>query len=193
MTETDQTTLRASEAAESAPIAPRRRDAMATTLRVLRLLSIVVWVGGLVFFAFVLAPVAFHVLPTTHEAGTIVGATLGILNTIGNTCGLVFAVATFALSSRVSLQQRKLLRAQLFVVLLMVAATVYVQVEIVPAMDRDRVAAGGDIDAAPRDNPARLDFQRLHPLSEKVEGSALLLGLGLVVLLGLERGDALTR
>ena len=166
---------------------------MATTLGVLRLLSIVVWVGGMVFFAFVLAPVAFQVLPSTHEAGTIVGATLHILNTIGNICGLVFAVATFALSSRVSLRKRKHLRAQLFVVLFMIAATVYVQVEIVPAMERDRVAAGGDVDAAPADNPYRLDFERLHPLSEKVEGSAILLGLGLVVLLGLNRDDAITR
>jgi hypothetical protein len=53
-------------------------------------------------------------------------------------------------------------------------------------MERDRVAAGGDVDAAPPDNPARLDFERLHPVSEKVEGAALLLGIAVVVLMGFE-------
>lgn len=188
MTQTDQTASR-----PNAHIAPSRKDAMAATLRVLRLLSVVVWVGGLVFFAFVLAPVAFQVLPTTHEAGTIVGATLRILNTIGDTCGFIFILATLALFTRVSPNQRKPLCAQGLLILIMLAATNYVQVAIVPAMEHDRVAAGGDIDADPPDNPYRVDFERLHPLSEKVEGSALLLGLGLVVLLGLEGGGSLRR
>ena len=37
-------------------------------LRFLMLLSLVAWIGGLIFFAFVLAPTAFQVLPTTHLA-----------------------------------------------------------------------------------------------------------------------------
>jgi hypothetical protein len=66
-------------------------------------------------------------------------------------------------------------------------ATAYVKWSIVPAMERDRVAAGGDVSAVPATNPARLDFERLHPISEKVEGTALLLGLGTVILVALER------
>jgi hypothetical protein len=57
-------------------------------------------------------------------------------------------------------------------------------------MERDRIAAGGDVDAASANNPARLDFERLHPLSEKVEGTALLLGLAVAVLMGLEKPSA---
>ncbi|HUD22270.1 MAG TPA: hypothetical protein VMQ60_05455, partial [Acidobacteriaceae bacterium] len=64
-----------------------------------------------------------------------------------------------------------------------------VQASIIPAMERDRIAAGGDVDAAPPDNPARLDFERLHPISEKVEGAALFLGLGVVVLMAFESGS----
>jgi hypothetical protein len=33
-----------------------------------------------------------------------------------------------------------------------------------------------------------LDFERLHPLSEQVEGSALFLGLGVVILMAAESG-----
>lgn len=40
-------------------------------LRFLTLLSLVVWMGGIVFFS-VVAPTAFHVIPTRLLAGTLV-------------------------------------------------------------------------------------------------------------------------
>jgi uncharacterized membrane protein len=159
---------------------------MIVFLRVLRLLALVVWVGGLIFFAFVLAPVAFHVLPSTHEAGTVVGATLRVLNAIGFFSGLIFLFATVLAWHRAAARVRRLLITQMLLVALMLGATCYVSASIIPAMERDRIAAGGDVDAARPDNPARLDFERLHPISEKVEGAALFLGLAAVVLLGME-------
>lgn len=162
---------------------------MTIFFRVLRLLTMVVWVGGLVFFAFVLAPIAFHVLPSTHDAGTVVGATLRILNELGNACGFIFLFATIRSWLRADARGRKIYVTQMLLVVLMIAATMVVQVSIVPAMERDRIAAGGDVDAAAPDNSDRLDFERLHPLSEKVEGSALLLGLAVVVMMGFEDGN----
>jgi len=159
---------------------------MRILFRILRLLSMVVWVGGLIFFAFVLAPVAFQVLPSNHEAGTVVGATLRILNQLGHACGFAFLFATIYPWLKSSPHYRRLLTAQLAAVVLMIAATMYVQAAIIPAMERDRIAAGGDIDVATPGNPARLDFERLHPLSEKVEGAALFLGLVVVILMGFE-------
>jgi uncharacterized membrane protein len=157
---------------------------MIVFLRVLRLLSMVVWVGGLIFFAFVLAPVAFHVLPSTHEAGTVVAGTLAILNDkIGLVCGFVFVMA---LPWRIRHTSARLFLAEILCVAGMMAATMVVQWGIVPQMERDRIAAGGDVDAASPDNIARLDFERLHPWSEKVEGMTLLLGLGVVVMMGFE-------
>ncbi len=159
---------------------------MTVFLRSLRLLTIVVWVGGLIFFAFVLAPVAFHVLPSTHLAGTVVAAALRILNDLGRICGLLFLLVSVALWYETDPRGRRLLLAELSLVLLMLAATMFVQSSIVPAMEKDRIAAGGDVDAAPRDNPARLDFERLHALSEKVEGTALFLGVAVVILIAAE-------
>jgi uncharacterized membrane protein len=162
---------------------------MNTLLRALRLLSIVVWVGGLIFFAFVVAPVAFHVLPSTHEAGTVVGGTLRVLNEIGVVCYGVFFVATaMCARSRAKALGPWLLTTQLVFVTLMLLATVYVKTSILPAMERDRIAAGGNVDAAAAGNPARVEFERLHGLSEKVEGSVLFLGLGVVVLMAAEGG-----
>jgi hypothetical protein len=154
-------------------------------LRVVQLLAMVVWVGGLVFFAFVVAPVAFHVLPTKHEAGMVVAGTLGALNEIGLVCGFLFLIGMpwKLVTNRASY----VALAELLCIAGMMGATMVVQWKIVPQMERDRIAVGGDVDAAAADNPARMDFERLHPVSEKVEGAALFLGLGVVVLMGLER------
>jgi hypothetical protein len=157
---------------------------MAFFLRTLRLLTIVVWIGGLGFFAFVLAPVAFGVLPSTHEAGLVVGGALIVLNGIGQLCGGFFALATIILWSRARVQARTLLLTQLLLIVLMMAATAYVQVSIMPAMERDRIAAGGIIEAAPPGNPARADFDRLHARSEQAEGTVLALGFLEVMLMG---------
>jgi uncharacterized membrane protein len=158
---------------------------MTSLLRVVRLLALVVWVGGLVFFAFVVAPVAFSVLPSTHVAGTVVAGTLGVLNWMALVCGLLVLVGCAGLWARVQ-GSRRLLAAELWIALAMLLASAVVQWRIVPQMERDRIAAGGDVDAAPKSDPARLDFERLHPVSEKLEGAVLLLGLAVVVLVGLE-------
>jgi uncharacterized membrane protein len=73
---------------------------MATLIRFLRLLSIVVWVGGIIFFAFVLAPVAFSVLPSQHLAGSVVGGSLRVLDLIGLVCGAIFWLTTAVLFRR---------------------------------------------------------------------------------------------
>jgi len=162
---------------------------MAIFFRALRLLSMTVWVGGLVFFAFILAPTAFSMLSTSHEAGAIVGSTLRLLNTTGNTCGFLFLIATIALWFRTDPRSRKLLPIEFLLVVVMMFATGVVQHGIIPAMERDRIAAGGDIDAAPVDSDSRRGFEHLHAISEKVEGAALLLGMATIIMMAAERGE----
>ena len=149
---------------------------MNTLLRAIRLLTIVLWVGSLLFFAFVLAPVAFHVLPGTHEAGLVVAGTLRILHPIGLVCGTLFLIATLLLKPRFFIIQSALIA-------LMLAVTLFLQLSVLPRMEHDRAEVGGDITLASPDNPARIDFERLHPLSEKVEEIALFAGLGIVFLM----------
>ncbi|MGB0052771.1 MAG: hypothetical protein WBQ02_11050, partial [Terracidiphilus sp.] len=60
--------------------------------------------------------------------------------------------------------------------------TVYSQYGIIPAMERDRRAAGGAIDISDATNPNTVHFNKLHNRSEDVEGAILLLGLTTVVL-----------
>ena len=65
-------------------------------VRFLMLLSLVVWVGGIAFFAFVLAPTVFHpgILPSRQLAGAVVSRSLGILHWMGLACGMVFLVTS---------------------------------------------------------------------------------------------------
>ena len=153
---------------------------MPAILRSLRALTLTVWVGGIVFFAFAVAPVAFTHLPTPHEAGLVVGASLRILHRIGLISGILFLAA--------SLPFRPVKRAWLAPALVaaMLALTAALQWGILPRMERDRVAAGGEIDTAAQTDPARQDFNRQHVLSERLEGTTLILGLVAVVLTSLE-------
>src|SRR3974390_3167478 len=63
-------------------------------VRYLMLLSLVVWIGGLIFFAFVLAPTVFAVLPTRQLAGNVVSRSLGALHWMAISCGLIFAITS---------------------------------------------------------------------------------------------------
>ena len=60
------------------------------------LLSLIVWLGGLIFFP-VVAQTAFSVLPTRHLAGSVVGRSLGILHWMGMVSGVVFLVSSLLL------------------------------------------------------------------------------------------------
>lgn len=155
-------------------------------LRALRLLAMVAWVGGLAFFAFVVAPVAFQRLASPHEAGLVVGGTLRILHSIGLIGGAVFCAATWILWLRAEVPARAGFAAETALTLVMLAITAYSQFSVLPAMERDRAAAGGDIDAAALTDPARQDFERLHVLSERLEGLVFFCGLGVVLFLARE-------
>jgi hypothetical protein len=65
---------------------------------------------------------------------------------------------------------------------LMLSCTAYSQYGIIPAMERDRAAAGGAIDTGDRTNAITAHFNMLHNRSEHVEEAILLLGIATVVL-----------
>jgi len=149
-------------------------------LRYLMLLSLIVWLGGLIFFAFVVAPAAFAVLPTRHLAGNMVGRTLGILHWMGIFSGVTF----FAISlmyAHLSKGTPQIFAARNLLIVLMLVLTLISQFGIIPRMDTLR-ASMGEIDSVPPDNPARVQFDALHVWSTRVEGSVFLLGLVVVYL-----------
>ena len=149
-------------------------------LRFLMLLSLVCWIGGLIFFAFVLAPTAFTVLPSTHLAGNVVGRALGKLHWIGFASGFVYLISSL-LYSRFTDGTAHLFAGRHILLCLMLALTLISQFGIIPRMDVLR-ASLGDVRAAAIDNPERIQFDALHVWSTRVEGAVLLLGLVVVYL-----------
>ena len=153
---------------------------MKTLLRTLLNLALIVWIGAEIFFPIV-AATAFQTLqPDTHTAGTIVGHLLRILHGMGLVSGMV-ALALLALAPAFGIFKPRSVIAPMVLIVAMITCTSYSQYGIIPAMERDRIAAGGTIDAVEAGNPNRMDFEKLHRRSENVEGAVLLLGLATVL------------
>jgi uncharacterized membrane protein len=146
------------------------------------LLSLVAWIGGLIFFAFVLAPTVFApgALPNTHLAGNIVGRSLSKLHWIAIFSGIIF-LGSSMLYSRLSDGTAQIFAARHVLMCLMLALTLVSQFGIIPRMDTLR-AQVADFTTVPLDNPARAEFDALHAWSTRVESAVLLLGLLVVYL-----------
>ena len=149
-------------------------------LRYLMLLSLVVWIGGLIFFAFVLAPTAFQVLPNTHLAGNVVGRSLGKLHWLAIISGIVFLLSSL-LYSYFTQGSANLFAIRNLLICVMLALTLLSQFWIIPRMDALR-AQVGDFAQVSLTDPMRVQFDALHVWSTRVEGAVLLLGLVVVYL-----------
>jgi len=149
-------------------------------VRFLMLLSLVVWVGGLIFFAFVMAPTVFHpgVLPARQYAGNVVSRSLAIMHWMGLICGIVFAT-TSMIDARVVDGVFQPLAFRNLLIYAMIVLTLIAMFGIASRMltlRNDMVF----IDNIPHDDPRRVEFNRLHVWSTRVEGTVMLLGLVLV-------------
>src|SRR5215469_3969328 len=151
-------------------------------LRYLMLLSLVVWIGGLIFFAFVLAPTAFQVLPNTHLAGNVVGRALGKLHWVAIGSGIVFLICSLVYN-RISEGTPNVFAFRHGLILVMLALTLFSQFWIIPRMDALRASLGEFAQVSPND-PLRVHFDALHVWSTRVEAAVLLLGLAAVYLCG---------
>jgi hypothetical protein len=148
---------------------------MTTLLRIIRLYALALWVGGEVFFIIV-AGIAFKFLPDAHTAGIVVRNSLLALHRAGIGEGVVFLLATLGLLA-MARDRHRLRIAELAIVAVMLALTLYSQRDVMRRMETDRLTLGGDITKAPVDAPARKDFEHLHSLSVELEGGVLIGGL----------------
>jgi len=146
-----------------------------SVLRFFMLLSMVIWVGGIIFFSFVVAPALFSILPTRHLSGLVVTRTLANLHWIGVVCGFVFLVCSFfeAYSATGNVQA---LASRNVLVLGMMVVTLISQMAVSTRMAALR-AEIGEIDAVAATDPQRIAFNHLHRWSTGLEVVVLLLGI----------------
>jgi len=141
------------------------------------LLALVVWIGGIIFLAFVEAPIAFTpgLLPTRHMAGSIVGRSLDLLHFMGVASAVVFLIASMLYCRKTTGRARPLALRHILIAL-MLGLTLISQFAVSPKMHALRAQAGV-IDTLAFDHPVRREFDRLHVWSENFEKAVLLLGL----------------
>jgi uncharacterized membrane protein len=144
------------------------------------LLSLVIWIGGLIFFAFVLAPTVFNpsILPTRQLAGNVVNRSLGILHWMGICCGVVFAI-TSMIDSRVvngSAQPFAFRHLLIYAMILLTLVSMFAVGSRMQVLRQEMVM----IDEVPHNDPWRIEFNRLHQWSTRIEGTVLVLGLALL-------------
>jgi hypothetical protein len=143
-------------------------------LRFLLLLSLAVWIGSLIFFPMV-AETSFSVLPSTHEAGLVVGGALIKLHWMGMVSGVVFLLCSL-IYARVALGRARMFALAEIVVVVMLVLTAFSEFVIIPKMDRLRASAG-EMNSLALTNPVRQQFDSLHTWSVRTEEVVLVLGL----------------
>lgn len=147
---------------------------MNTFLRYLEFLSLGIWVGAIVYMAFVVAPAVFTTLPSQDQAGAVVGVVLSRLHWLGVGAGVVYLGAAAA-------QRRSLGRPGALAVIAMIVLTLISQQVVMKKMSRLGNEMGS-IERTPATSPLRRQFDRLHVVSVRIEGTVLLLGLAAIFL-----------
>ena len=149
---------------------------MSTTLRTIEFLCLGIWVGGVCFLSFVVAPGAFSLMPNQDLAAEIVRFTLSRLHLIGIGAGVVYIVAAFLRQGSFA----SFARTVIVVVLLMIVLTVFSQFVVSAHMIQLRhqmEAQSGSVAHTPANDPLRQQFDRFHHYSVWIEGAVLLLGI----------------
>jgi hypothetical protein len=149
-------------------------------LRYLMLLALIVWIGGVIFFAAVVTRTAFSVLPTHHLAGNVVNRSLTSLHWMGLVSGFVFLMSSL-LYSRLHQGSTNPFAWRHILICVMLALTLISQFGVSPRMSTLR-ASMGDMDTLSASDPARVEFNSLHGWSTCLESGVLLLGLVVVYL-----------
>jgi uncharacterized membrane protein len=152
------------------------------TLRFIMLLSLVVWIGGIIFFAFVVAPTVFSVLPTRHLAGQVVNRSLTALHWMGIVCGIVYLI-TSMIYSRLNMGYLQQFAPRHALVMIMLALTLISMFVVASKMEVLR-ADMGIIDNVAQNDPRRVEFNELHRWSTRLEVGVFAMGLAVLYLTG---------
>jgi uncharacterized membrane protein len=157
-------------------------------LKFVMLLALVVWVGGIIFFAAVVAPAVFTVLPTRHLAGQVVSRSLNALHWMGLCSGLLYLGASMWYS-RMESGFTHPFATRNVLVMLMIALTL-ISVFVLSSKMMTLRANIGVIDDVPQNDPRRTQFNALHRWSTRLEIGVLAMGIAVLYLTGKAFGNS---
>jgi len=147
---------------------------MSTILRFVQIFALGTWVGSIFYFSAAVAPGAFRVVQSQDQAGLLVEFTLRRLHTLGAVAAVLFLFASATLAMSASGSGKSLLLPVAGVILMLILTIISQHVVIRRMMHlRQQMVS---VAATPPDNPLRVEFDRLHQWSVRIEGTVLLLG-----------------
>lgn len=150
---------------------------MTNILRFVQVFALGTWVGSIFYFSAAVAPGAFRVLSNQDQAGALVQFTLGRLHALGVVAGLLYLFASIGLAESF----KGLVRPAAIGVALMLVLTITSQNFVMRKMVALRTEMGS-VMATPPSDPLRVEFDRLHGISVKLEGAVLLIGFAALFL-----------
>ena len=134
------------------------------------LLSLVCWLGAIIFFSFFTAPVVFGRLPV-HDAGKVISAIFPRYYLLGYVAGTVALVLAFYLMA--ARGPRAWWSATIAALVFALGCTLYAGMVVRPRIDAIRTVV-----EQPNPDPVqKADFDRMHQLSVTLNGLVLLLDL----------------
>jgi hypothetical protein len=153
-------------------------------LRLAALALLAVWIGGLLTLGAIGAPTLFAVLESHDPAGgrTLAATAFGaIFLRFEHLSVIVGALLIATLAARAMLGPRpRRLAARIWTVAGMLALSLGTTFWIIPRIDRIRNSTPGSVTSLTNDDPRRVEFDRLHGLSNGLALVTLIAGLGLL-------------
>lgn len=142
---------------------------MTTFAQFLYLLSLVMWIGAIIFFSFFTAPVVFKQLER-QQAGDLISALFPRYYKLQYVCGVLMLISLFIL------QGGTLNPNWLFLTIMLVCSLYAGQVVNPQARElKEKIKAVGGTDEA-----LEARFKSLHSLSVKLNSTVLVMGLGML-------------
>jgi uncharacterized membrane protein len=147
---------------------------MTSILRFVQIFALGTWIGSIFYFSAAVAPGAFRVLPSQDLAGLLVEFTLRRLHTLGVVAALVFLFVSALLAVSASISRKAMLLPAVGVAIMLVLTLIsqHVVIRRMNVLRREM----GSVVVTPKDSPLRVEFDRLHGVSVKLEGATLLIG-----------------
>jgi uncharacterized membrane protein len=150
---------------------------MTNIVRFIEVFALGTWVGSIIYLSFVVAPGAFGVLQSRDQAGLMVGHSLARLHYMGVIAAVLYLLAGLLLAPSL----KTFLQPAMIGVVLMLALTLVSQMRVTPRLAELRTEMVS-VDATPKDSPLRVEFDRLHQTSVRIEETVLLIGIAALFL-----------
>jgi uncharacterized membrane protein len=144
--------------------------------RIVLIVSLALWTGGLATISFVVAPAAFKTAPSRQAAGQMVGATLRTFGKVEVGCGIAALAASLYLYSKRPEGTRKGFYRTSVIFLMLVITLSYVS-WIYP----EAAVTRGKMESMPDDSILKDHFAMIHQMSVILVSVNILLGTGVLV------------